>query len=77
MKSLKITFEHGRIWKAEASDGRMATGASLHSALDKVRFGDERTNNIENDGYDALRSIFYSIKDSGGTGQIAKGQASG
>ena len=80
MKALKITFEHGRIWKADTSDGRSFSGASLQSVLDKVLLGKpEALEGVEqcDDGYDTIRGIFVGIQDSGGSGQIARGQASG
>ena len=79
MKALKITFEHGRIWKAETSDGRSASGANLQSVLDKMLVNgrpSDRTD-FEDDGYDAMRILFDRIKDTGSDGQIARGQASG
>lgn len=78
MKALKITFEHGRIWKAETSDGRSETGASLQSVLDKLSFVTQGDRTLfEDDGYDTVRIIFAGIQDSGNSGQIIHGQASG
>jgi len=79
MKALKITFEHGRIWKAETSDGRSSQGASLQSVLDKLFYTGPQGDRFafEDDGYDTIRGLFARIPDSGSDGQIATGQASG
>ena len=74
MKALKISLTHGRIWTAETSDGKRATGATLQSALDQLLpVGAEAEIELADDGYDAIRGLFAGIRDSGGDGQFVSG----
>ena len=73
MKGLKITLTHGRIWTAETSDGKRATGASLESALSDLWPVGERPPQAAD--WNPLASIFNGIRDSGGDGQFREGRA--
>lgn len=76
MKSLKITLEHGRVWRAETSDGKYSQAASLGGALANLWPVSERPPDYV-EFEKLLGTVFNGIRDSGSTGNIARGQASG
>lgn len=76
MKALKITLTHGKIWTVETSSGVRAQSTTLEGALTDVLPAGADPNNAS-DLYGALPLVFDGIRDSGGDGNIAHGQASG
>lgn len=76
MKALKISFDHGRVWTAETSDGKRATGASLQGVVEQLLpLTHERQFTTED--YDVIADVFNGIRDSGGSGLARHGQVSG
>ena len=71
MKALKITLDHGRVWTAETSDGKRATGATLQSVVEQM-VPLANVNLFKPEDYDVLRAVFDGVRDSGG-GQIGSG----
>lgn len=73
MKALKLTFEHGRIWTVETSDGKRSQAASMSGALEKLLPASLKDAPEEQ----IVKAVFDGIRDSGNTSNIARGQASG
>lgn len=72
MKGLKITLTHGRVWTAETSDGKRATGATVQSAVGQL-FPMRAL--VREDELNVLVTLFNGIRDSGNDGQFQQGRA--